>query len=78
MTTITGNGIPFAQLVATRGAVKLEALGMRASRNYNATEVCKKRFGITTRGAKGRAEVLARLEKEIELARAALQPGDIV
>lgn len=76
MTTITGNGIPLLQLLVVRSAVKLEALGMKASRNINATRDWKKKYGIKTAGAKGREELLVRLNEEIKAAEANVNPGD--
>jgi hypothetical protein len=76
MTMITGNGIHLAQMLVVRSAVKLEAFGMKASRNINATQAWGKHFGINTRKANGRQALLARLDEEIEKAQAAVQPGD--
>jgi hypothetical protein len=72
MTMITGNAITLFQLLAVRGAVKLEALGMKASRGINATRDWKRHYGVKTR-----EEVLARLEQDIAAAKAAVRPGEI-
>lgn len=47
MTTITGpQGITYFQLLATRGALKLELHGIKVSRGYSAYATVKKRFGF--------------------------------
>lgn len=47
MTTISEpEGIYYFQLLATRGALTLEILGIRAAANYSAYAVIKKRFGF--------------------------------
>lgn len=62
MTVIdTPEGIKFYRLVSMRGAIRLEAKGMRMSRG-SVTARAKREFGI-----KGnRTEVLAFLDAEIE------------
>jgi len=65
--TIVGEqAIGFFRLLALRGAVKLEGLGMKHSSRRSITAQCKREFGI-----KGnRDKVLAWLEAEIERRRA--------
>jgi hypothetical protein len=47
MTTVHGpRGIEYFQLIATRGALKLELHGIRAARGYSAYAVVKQRFGF--------------------------------
>lgn len=56
----TPDKIRFFQLVAQRGAVKLEALGMRRSRGRSATAMLKEHYHVKTR-----TQVLECLEAEI-------------
>lgn len=77
-TMITGNGIPLFALLARRGAVKLEAKGMKMSRGVSVTAAMMQHYGMAGRAtATNRERVLARLEADIAAAKAALQPGDI-
>jgi hypothetical protein len=71
-TVITGNGILLFRLMALRGRVKLEGLGLK-SRGGSVTAMVKRELGV-----KGnRDKVLEALEKAIKQAEADLQPGDI-
>lgn len=58
-TTITGDSIGYLQLVVWRGAVKLEAAGIKMTRGPKLTPILAKKFGIK------KTEVLAHLEAEI-------------
>lgn len=57
-TVIVGNDIAVAQLLARKGAVKLETLGMRR-RGMPATEICRQAYGIKERS---KDKVLKRME----------------
>jgi hypothetical protein len=46
MIIATPNGISYAQLASLKGAVKLEALGMRHSSGKRMSAVAKKRLGL--------------------------------
>lgn len=66
---IVGPGIEFASLLALRGAVKLEAVGLR-HRFGSATALAKRRYGL-----KGnRTKVLAELDRLINEYKAAHPP----
>ena len=70
---ITGTGIPLYRLLTMKHAIRLEAKGMKMSRNMNWTAAAKREFGV-----KGnRDKVLARVEEEIKKAEANLKLGDI-
>jgi len=61
-TVIEGeDGMRFAHLAALRGAVRLEALGMKR-RGRSATAIAKQEFGIKG----GRDKVIVYLEAEME------------
>lgn len=67
-TVITGAGIPLFRLLALRGAVKLEAKGIRMTRR-SATAQAMKELGCK------RKDVLARLEQTIAEQGAKVRPG---
>lgn len=73
--TLTGNAIPLYRLLALRGAVKLEAVGMKVNRKVNASKIARKELGLKPRAP--HAEILAALKEAIEKAHAKLQPGDV-
>jgi len=70
-TMIVGTGIPLFQLLAQRGAVRLEAKGIKVSRGPMLTGRLAKHFGVS------RKQVLAHLDALIAAAEAKLVPGDI-
>lgn len=74
----TPEGIHFAQLLALRGAVKLELRGMKR-RGRSASVIAKEMFGMS-RGAR-KQKVLDRLDEEINKikeARRQEQEGSVV
>jgi hypothetical protein len=58
-TTITGESLDYSQICVWRGAVKLEAAGIKMSRGPKLMPILAKKFGIK------KTEVLAHLETEI-------------
>ena len=60
----TPEGIAFARLAALKGAVKLEAMGMRRSRGPSALSIAKREYGLKGNAASV-AEQLDRMVKEV-------------
>jgi hypothetical protein len=63
MTTLTGNALTYFQLVSLKGAVKLEAKGMKR-RGKSATMIVRQMFNLPV--GTSRDVLVERLEQEIK------------
>ena len=59
----TPEGITYYRLAAMKGAIKLEARGMKMSRGVNVTAMARKELGLKARAP--HAEVIAALEAKL-------------
>jgi hypothetical protein len=61
----TPDSIAFVQLVALRGAVRLESVGLRHSSRRSMTKLAKQRYGLKGNTASVLAQLSAMIEQAI-------------
>ena len=74
-TMCVGAGVTVFQLLAVKGAIKLEKLGMKHSSGKSIRKMWALQLGLKANAKHD--EVIAAIEKKLEEVRATLKPGDI-
>jgi hypothetical protein len=75
MTTFTGKGVDLFRWTAVRGALKLEAKGIRVRSGRKVAPQIKQELGL--RKSASLDELLAAVDQKIEDIKAQIAPGDI-